>query len=70
MRWNEALAKVARGLDTVEIHRLLADPDVTANGRQILQSELEFRAVDVPRQRRPDETEVPSARNEPPQVSA
>jgi hypothetical protein len=50
MRWNEALELAARRLDTDTIRQLIADPEVTANGRRILETELSTR-VDLPRQR-------------------
>jgi hypothetical protein len=61
MRWNEALALAARQMSTGDIRRLLADPEVTPNGRRILQEEMGARAA-VPQQRRAEDGETPQLR--------
>lgn len=43
MRWNQILTEKARELDTAQLRSLIADPEVTPNGRAILQAELDGR---------------------------
>jgi hypothetical protein len=69
VRWNEALELAARRLETGDLLRLIADPDVTPNGRRILEEELSTR-VELPRQRQPQAEQDSRKRSQPPPVSA
>jgi len=69
MRWNDALEQAARRLDTADIRRLIADPEVTPNGRRILERELSAR-IELPLQRQPSAQQRARTNTQPPPVSA